>query len=48
MPDFLNEVIIRNMRLGASYADVRLHRYGHDVTANILARRGDAKVLILK
>ena len=48
MPDFLNEVIIRNMRLGTSYADVRLHRYGRDVTANILARRGDAKLLILK
>jgi glycogen debranching enzyme len=48
MLDFLDELIIRNMRLGASYADVRLHRYGHDVTANILARRGDAKVLILK
>jgi len=48
MPDFLDEVIIRNVRLGASYADVRLHRYGHDVTANVLSRRGDAKILILK
>jgi glycogen debranching enzyme len=48
MPDFLDEIIIRNMRLGASYADVRLHRYGHDVTANVLSRRGDAKILILK
>ncbi len=48
MPDFLDEIIIRNMRLGASYADVRLHRYGYDVTANVLSRRGDAKILILK
>jgi glycogen debranching enzyme len=48
MPDFLDEVIVRNMQLGASYADVRLHRYGHDVTANVLSRRGDAKILILK
>jgi glycogen debranching enzyme len=48
MPDFLDELIIRNIRLGTTYADVRLHRYGRDVTANILARRGDAKLLILK
>jgi glycogen debranching enzyme len=48
MPDFLDEVIIRNMRLGGSRADLRLHRYGHDVTANVLSRRGTSKILILK
>jgi glycogen debranching enzyme len=48
MPDFLDEVIIRNMRLGGSRADLRLHRYGHDVTANVLSRHGTSKILILK
>jgi len=48
MPDFLDEVIIRNVRLGASRADLRLHRYGNDVTANVLAQRGTSKILILK
>src|SRR5262249_54790200 len=40
MPDFLDEVIIRNLRLAQSRADVRIHRFGQDVTANVLARRG--------
>jgi glycogen debranching enzyme len=48
LPDFLDEVIIRNLRLGSSEIDVRLHRYGSDVTANILRRTGSAKVLIFK
>jgi len=48
LPDFLDEVVIRNLRLGSSRADVRLHRYGSDVTANVLARQGDARILILK
>jgi hypothetical protein len=48
MPDFLGEVIIRNMRLGQSRADLRLHKFGQDVTANVLGRSGTAKILILK
>ena len=48
MPDFLDEVVVRNMRLGASRADLRLHRYGHDVTANVLSRQGSSKIVLLK
>jgi len=48
MPEFLNEVVIRNLRLGASRADVRFHRYEDDVTANVLAREGTVKILISK
>jgi glycogen debranching enzyme len=48
LPDFLEEIVIRNLRLGASRADVRLHRYGHDVTANVLARDGSARIQISK
>jgi len=48
MPDFLDEVVIRNVRLGASWADLRLNRYGHDVTTNVLMRCGTSKILILK
>src|SRR5215212_8678593 len=48
MPDFLNEVVIRNLRLGPSRVDVRLHRYGQDVTANVLAREGSLRVAVLK
>jgi glycogen debranching enzyme len=48
MPDFLDQVVVRNLRLGASKLDVRLHRYGSDVTANVLARQGIVKLLMTK
>lgn len=48
MPDFLDEIVIRNLRLGSSRADIRLHRYGSDVTANVLSRGGSARVIVSK
>ena len=48
LPYFLDGVIIRNLRLGRSRIDVRLHRHDGDVTANVLSRQGSAKLLILK
>ena len=48
MPDFLDEVVIRNLRLGGSRVDVRLHRYGQDVTANVLHREGSLRVALFK
>jgi glycogen debranching enzyme len=48
LPTVLDEVVIRNLRLGTSRMDVRLHRYDSDVTANVLAREGSAKLLVLK
>ena len=48
MPEFLDEIIIRNLGLGSSRADVRLHRYGPDVTVNVLARDGTASIQISK
>ena len=48
MPDFLEEMVIRNLRLGPSSLDLRLHRYGRDVTVNVISRQGEARVLLLK
>jgi glycogen debranching enzyme len=48
MPAFLDEVVIRNLRLGDSRADVRLHRYGSDVTVNVLHREGAARIVVSK
>ena len=48
MPDFLDEVVIRGLRLGESRSDLRLHRYGRDVTVNVLSREGSARVQLLK
>lgn len=48
MPEFLDEIVLRNVRLGSSHADFRMHRYGSDVSTNVLNRRGNAKILIVK
>jgi glycogen debranching enzyme len=48
LPEFVDEIILRNLRLGDTTVDVRIHRYGRDVTANVLSRAGTAKIAILK
>jgi glycogen debranching enzyme len=48
LPGFLDEVVLQNLRLGGSSIDVRLHRYGQDVTANVLSREGGARLQLLK
>ena len=48
LPEFVNDVVIRNLQLGDTRADIRVHRYGSDVTASVLSRQGSAKIAILK
>ncbi len=48
LPAFLDEVCIRGLRLGAGRLDLRLRRYGSDVTVNVLSREGDVRVMVLK
>lgn len=48
LPDFLDELCLRNLHLGHSRRDIALHRYDSDVTASILAREGPARVLLSK
>jgi len=48
MPRFLDEIVLRNVQIGSSSADFRMHRYGNDVATNVLDRRGDAKIHIVK
>ena len=48
LPNFLDEVIIEGLQLGSSRLDLRFHRYGQDVTMNVLARTGNARVLLSK
>jgi glycogen debranching enzyme len=48
MPDFLDMIEIRDLRLGHSRLDLRLSRYGHDVTVNVISRQGPARVSLLK
>jgi glycogen debranching enzyme len=48
LPDFLDEVTLSGLCLGASRVDVRFHRHGRDVTVNVLSRQGDARVVLSK
>jgi glycogen debranching enzyme len=47
LPAFLNEVILRGLQLGPSTVDIRLSRYGEDVSMEILRRRGKIQVSIV-
>ncbi len=48
LPEFLETVTLRNLRLGPSRLDVKLSRHGADVTINVLDRHGPAKVVVMK
>ena len=48
MPDFLDHVSIRCLRLRGSLLDLSLHRAGSDVTVSLSRRQGDAKVMLVK
>jgi glycogen debranching enzyme len=45
LPDFLEEVVLRNLSLGSASVDVALRRAGSEVVVNVLAREGDVRVL---
>jgi glycogen debranching enzyme len=47
LPAFLNEVILRDLRLGDSSVDLRLRRHGDDVSLEVLRTRGKIQVSIV-
>jgi glycogen debranching enzyme len=48
LPDFVDDVIIRNLRVGAARVDLRVHRYPEDVGVNVLRKTGDVEVILVK
>jgi glycogen debranching enzyme len=48
IPEFLDHVTIRQLRLRDSVFDLELRRHGKDTTLTVLNRRGDAKVMLVK
>jgi glycogen debranching enzyme len=46
LPSFLNEVTLRNLRLGQSAVDLTLHRHGNDVSLHILRNEGQIAVAV--
>jgi glycogen debranching enzyme len=47
LPAFLNEVILRELRLGASSADLRIRRHGEDVSLEVMGTRGRIQVSLV-
>lgn len=48
LPDFLSEIWISNLRVGAATVDLRLERYPGDVGVNILRKSGNVQVVTLR
>jgi glycogen debranching enzyme len=47
LPAFLNEVILRELRLGPSSVDLHVRRHGEDVSLEVLRTRGQIQVSIV-
>jgi glycogen debranching enzyme len=47
LPAFLNEVVLRDLRLGASSADLRVRRHGDEVSLEVMKTRGQIQVSIV-
>ncbi len=47
LPAFLNEVILRELQLGASSVDLRIRRHGDDVSLEVLRTHGKIQVSIV-
>jgi glycogen debranching enzyme len=48
LPEFLQEVRLRGLRVGAGSIDLRFRRMGSDVVTNVLARSGGVEVVTVK
>jgi glycogen debranching enzyme len=47
LPEFLSEVVLRDLQLGASSVDLRVRRHGEDVSLEVLRTRGQIQVSIV-
>jgi hypothetical protein len=47
LPEFLDEVTVRHLPLGASTIDVQLHRDGAKTSVEVLGGRGNAQVCVI-
>ena len=47
LPDFLNEVLLRDLRLGPSSVDLRVRRHGNEVSLEVVRTRGQIQVSIV-
>lgn len=47
LPEFLNEVVLRDLQLGPSSVDLRVRRHGDEVSLEVLRTRGQIQVSIV-
>ena len=47
LPAFLNEVVLRDLQLGASSADLRVRRHGDEVSLEVMKTRGQIQVSVV-
>jgi glycogen debranching enzyme len=46
LPDFLDEVVLRNVVVGRASADIALRRSGEGVVVQVIGRTGEARVMV--
>jgi hypothetical protein len=47
LPEFLNEVLLRDLQLGPSSVDLRVRRHGDEVSLEVVRTRGQIQVSIV-
>ena len=47
LPEFINEVVLRDLQLGPSSVDLRVRRHGEEVSLEVLRTRGQIQVSIV-
>nr|WP_246704568.1 hypothetical protein [Rhizobium sp. P32RR-XVIII] len=47
LPSFLDEVILRRLRIGDGMADVAIRHSGRQVVVDVLDRRGDVRMVTM-
>jgi glycogen debranching enzyme len=48
LPDYLDDVWVKALRVGDATVDLRLHRYPDDVGINVLGKTGNVEVVLVK
>ena len=47
LPAFIDEVVLRNLSVGSSSMDLRVHRYGNEVSMEVLQARGKIQAAVI-
>ncbi|HVW29911.1 MAG TPA: amylo-alpha-1,6-glucosidase [Polyangiaceae bacterium] len=48
LPGFIDDIVLRNLRVGAASVDLRVHRYPEDVGVNVLRKSANLEVILVK